>query len=434
MLPILHQSLWRDEAFSVFLAGKKLSDIFLLITKDVQSPLYYFILHYWMIIFGDSEAVIRSLSVILHLSLGILVFVFVLWLTKNKIVATFTLLATIFNPFLLYYSFEVRPYSLLALLTSLALYLFFARKFILASIILSLAIFTHNFALLSFLGLIVYWVWSKRTEFRTKAYMIDSLKLFLFPIISIFFWATFVWGQWTKIADTFWIKPPTTGIFLQTFESFFGGPNFFEGRDFLLTIVFILMGFVIASWITNEKTEKFEDTSVFLFVSLAPIIISYLISSLWVPNFHERYVIASVPLLILFSAVSLHQLVLYRGKSIPYVVVSLLVLYLAFSVQVAEKIVRTPTKPPINYAVDEILKKAQEGDIIVPKDYLSFLETKYYVKRAGASIPVYALSSSGEIVWYANASVIDPSEIIREIPKDRRVWQVNPDGGYQLLE
>ncbi len=93
-----------------------------------------------------------------------------------------------------------------------------------------------------------------------------------------------------------------------------------------------------------------------------------------------------------------------------------------------------PTKPVINYGVGEVLKRAKDGDIIVPKEYLNFLETKYYVRRSGSSIPVYAFSPSGEIVWYANASVIDPSEIIREIPKDRRVWQINSDGGYQLLE
>lgn len=435
MLPILHQSLWRDEALSVFFAGKPLNEIFLLVTKDVQAPLYYFLLHYWMILFGNSEATIRSLSVIFHLALGILVFFFARHLTKNTLAGFFTSLAMIFNPFLLSYSFEARPYSLLAFLVTFALYLFFKKRYIFASIVLSLSILTHNFALFSLSGLILYWFLDKRIEFikREITTIKELLMLFALPLLTVLLWISFVWNQWRKVTESFWISPTTSGIFLQTFEKFFGGPNNFDGRDFLLTIVFILSGFVIAAWLVGSKTEKFKEI-VFLFVSLIPIIVSYLISSLWVPNFHERYVIASLPLLILFCSVSIHRLVINGSKKLSYILISLLVVYLISSVQSAEKIVRMPTKPVINYGVGEVLKRAKDGDIIVPKEYLNFLETKYYVRRAGSSIPVYAFSPSGEIVWYANASVIDPSEIIREIPKDRRVWQINSDGGYQLLE
>ncbi len=233
---------------------------------------------------------------------------------------------------------------------------------------------------------------------RERKTIRESLLLFFIPVVSILLWGGFVLDQWRRVTESYWINPTTSDIFLQVFEKFFGGTINYEGKDFLLTIVFILTGFVIALWITNEKTEKPEETTVFLFTSFTPIVISYLISSLWVPNFHERYIIASVPLLILFSAVSLYQLVQHGSKKLPYIVISLVLIYIVSSVQAAEKIVRTTTKPPINYAVGEILKKAQVGDIIVPKEYLNFLEIKYYVKRANSQIPVYALSSSGEIV------------------------------------
>ncbi len=435
MIPILHQSLWRDEALSFFIAEKPLNEIFLFVIKDVQAPFYYFILHYWMILFGSSEAIIRSLSVIFHLLLGILIFFFVRHLTKNTIASIFASLAILFNPFLLSYSFEARPYSLLAFLITLALYLFMTKRFLFASIILSLSIFTHNFALFSLLGLFSYWIIRNGIAFvkRERETIRESLLLFFIPVVSILFWGGFVLNQWRKVTESFWINPTTSDMFLQTFENFFGGPINYEGRGFLLTVVFILSGFVIASWVVNEKKEKLEATA-FLLVSVAPIVIAYLISSLWVSNFHERYVIASVPLLILLAAVSLHRLQALRGDTLSYVLVSILVVYLVSSIQAAEKIVRLTTKPSINYAVNEILTKAREGDIIIPEEYLNFLETKYYVKRSGSSIPVYALSSSGKIVWYANATAIDSAEIIRELPKDKRVWQIKPDGGYQLLD
>lgn len=420
---------------SFFIAEKPLNEIFILVTKDSQGPFYYFILHYWMLLFGNSEAMIRSLSVVLHIALGVLIFFFAHHLTKSRVASTFASLLTLFNPFLLSYSFEVRPYSLLALLVTLALYLFFKRKFVLSSLIFSLAIFTHNFALFSIFGFVLYWLLTKRSKLFSfeKGFIQETGKMFLLPAISILFWGGFVLGQWQRAVESFWINPVTSGMFLQTFRNFFGGPIFFDGQDFLLTIAFILSGFVIAAWTTVHKSQEEKYEIVFLLVSVTPIIISYIISSLWVPNFHERYVIASTPLLIIFSAVSLHKLSSGGSKNMSYIVVSLIVVYLVSSIQAAEKIVRTQTKPSINYAVSEILKKTEQGDIIVPKDYLNFLETKYYVRRVGSSIPVYALSSSGEIVWYANGTVIDQSEIIREVPSGRRVWQVNPDGGFKLL-
>lgn len=436
MLPILHQSLWRDEAMSFFIAEKPLNEIFLIVTKDSQGPFYYFILHYWMLFFGNSEAVIRSLSVVFHISLGILVFFFVHHLTRSKIASVFTSLFILFNPFLLSYSFEARPYSLLAFLLTFALYLFFKRKFILSSILFSLAILTHNFALFSIFGLAIYWLFSNRLKLFSfeRNFVQETGKTFLLPVISILFWGLFILGQWQRAVESFWINPVTSGVFIQTFEKFFGGPLFFEGQDLLLTIAFILSGFVITAWVTIQREHEEKHEIVFLLVSLTPILISYIISSLWVPNFHERYLIASVPLLIIFSAILLYKLVVHGGKNLSYVIVSLAVLYLVSSIQAAEKIVRIQTKPHINYAVEEILKKARGDDVIVPKEYLNFLETKYYVRQAGSSIPVYALSSTGEIVWYANAAVIDHSEIIKELPKDTRVWQVNPDGGYTLIE
>src|SRR3990167_10461302 len=106
MLPILHQSFWRDEAFSFFVAEKSLKDIFLFVIKDAQGPLYYYVLHFWMILFGNSEAMIRSLSIVSHMALGILVFFFIRYLTKNTFVSIFAATATLFNPMLLSYSFE----------------------------------------------------------------------------------------------------------------------------------------------------------------------------------------------------------------------------------------------------------------------------------------------------------------------------------------
>src|SRR5215216_5415036 len=56
------ESVWLDEAFTIKLSLHPPAGIIEETSKDVHPPLYYFALHYWMLLFGDSEAGARLLS------------------------------------------------------------------------------------------------------------------------------------------------------------------------------------------------------------------------------------------------------------------------------------------------------------------------------------------------------------------------------------
>ena len=56
------QSLWYDEAFSVYLAQMPLGEITARTAADIQPPLYYYLLHFWMLFAGSSEFAVRFLS------------------------------------------------------------------------------------------------------------------------------------------------------------------------------------------------------------------------------------------------------------------------------------------------------------------------------------------------------------------------------------
>ena len=55
------QSLWYDEGFSVYLARMDLGEITARTAADIQPPLYYYLLHGWIQIFGDGEWAVRSI-------------------------------------------------------------------------------------------------------------------------------------------------------------------------------------------------------------------------------------------------------------------------------------------------------------------------------------------------------------------------------------
>jgi mannosyltransferase len=110
--------LWLDEALTVDIARKPLSQLPNLLKHDGAPPLYYVLLHYWISLFGQSNDAVRSLSgVISVLTLP------VAWLCGKRFggrATAWTLLVLVASaPFAVYYATESRMYSLVILLTGL---------------------------------------------------------------------------------------------------------------------------------------------------------------------------------------------------------------------------------------------------------------------------------------------------------------------------
>ncbi|MCL5998590.1 MAG: glycosyltransferase family 39 protein [Chloroflexi bacterium] len=108
------QSLWYDEGNSARIAERSLQLIIEGAGGDIHPPLYYVALHYWRMAFGESEAALRSLSVLA----GALLVVFTYLAGRSLFGSQTGLIAAAlvaFSPFAVYYSQEARMYILLAL-------------------------------------------------------------------------------------------------------------------------------------------------------------------------------------------------------------------------------------------------------------------------------------------------------------------------------
>lgn len=428
MLPILNQSLWRDEAFSALLSEKSPLEIIRLTMHDASPPLYYILLHYWVIFFGNNEVVLRSLSLLFHFLTVIVVFLIARTLIKSVWGQILVALATLLNPFLLQYSFEARPYSLLAFLTVIVVYLIYKRKYILSSILLAFAIFTHNFAIFTFIAIVSWWFFSHKSNLHIK----ELFKFIGLPVISILLWGSILWSQWVKVAQGFWIKQSSSSIFLNSLEKYSKGDLSYEAQPMLYTFTLILLFFTFSYWMWRERKEENFLIPLIFFIALIPTLITYFISALFIPIYHERYLIATVPMLIFLIGYSLSK-VYESNAAIRTILIAFIAVYIMLLVQSSEQIIGSSTKPAINYGVSQILSKANNGDVIVPESNLNFLETKYYIKRSGRNIKVYAYSPDKNIPFYIGGILFEPHEIITEMPKNQKVWQIKPDGGYEQL-
>ncbi len=149
----LRVSLWLDEGISIGIASHPLADIPGLLAQDGSPPLYYLLLHAWLNVFGDSEAAVRSLSLLFALAMVPVAFLTGRSLFGRRAGWIAAVLAAT-SPYLSYWGREARMYTLLALVSLVAVTSFlhvfaFRRRTWLPvfAVSLALVLYTHNWGL-----------------------------------------------------------------------------------------------------------------------------------------------------------------------------------------------------------------------------------------------------------------------------------------------
>ncbi len=114
-----NQSFWLDEGASISIARLPLANILGAAGSDVHPPLSYLLLHFWLPLAGKSEWLIRFPNILIGtLAIPALYFLLKTIFPKDK--NNLPLLASLLlalNPLHIYYSMELRMYSLNALLS-----------------------------------------------------------------------------------------------------------------------------------------------------------------------------------------------------------------------------------------------------------------------------------------------------------------------------
>lgn len=115
----LGQSIWFDEGYSILLAKHSVGELFALTNVDAHPALYYLVLKAWAGLFGWSELALRSLSALfaaLTVGAGALVLRKLFTTRIMLVVLPFIVL----SPLFLRYGYEIRMYTLAALIGMIA--------------------------------------------------------------------------------------------------------------------------------------------------------------------------------------------------------------------------------------------------------------------------------------------------------------------------
>ena len=114
-------SLWYDETVSAFLARQSVLELIGHTARDIHPPAYYLLLHFWTMLVSDSEFALAYFSLIFGVLLIALTYRLARFLTRANI-AIWAALLVAFSPFNVWYSQEVRMYTLGAALGVAATY------------------------------------------------------------------------------------------------------------------------------------------------------------------------------------------------------------------------------------------------------------------------------------------------------------------------
>ncbi|MEZ4712860.1 MAG: glycosyltransferase family 39 protein [Caldilineaceae bacterium] len=110
------QSLWYDEGVTAEIAQRTLADLTSWTARDIQPPLYYYVIWLWGRLAGWTEWSLRFPSVFTGVLTAPMLAILALKLSGNRRAGVVAALIAALHPLLLYYSQEARMYSLLTML------------------------------------------------------------------------------------------------------------------------------------------------------------------------------------------------------------------------------------------------------------------------------------------------------------------------------
>jgi mannosyltransferase len=320
--------LWLDEALSVNISKLPVRDIPQALLRDGAPPLYYFLLHFWVRIFGSGDLAVRALSGLFSVATLPAV-----WIAGRRLggrkMAGWALLVAASSPFAIRYATETRMYSLIAFLVAWGFLAFLKSledpsPFGLAGVALTttaLAL-THYWALyLIFVvgvGLAVQAVRSpsSRATKLTLAAVVAGAVLWL-P------WAPKFFYQFQH-TGTPWADAPPFGSLFTSVTFWAGGPlraGPLLGLLFLALIVLALFGRpagegrIELAWATRPRAAALAE------VIFGTLLLAYLAGVIGHSGFADRYTSIVWPLFVLLVAIGLGALSSGRARTIVLVLI-----------------------------------------------------------------------------------------------------------------
>ena len=416
------KSVWIDEAVSIEMARLDWYNFLRILWRhEANMVLHTLLLRFWLLL-GDSEAWIRSLSVLAAIATVPAIFVLGRKLFDARIGLMASFLLTI-NAFHVRYSQEARSYSLFAFLSVLSCIYFLKfiddptsanrKGHVLTSV---LAVYTHFFA-----GLLIVAQWLSLKLLDRRE--LQPLAKRNWKQIAIAIAPLIIFVATTGLGILRWIpRPGLTSLYITSIYLTGGGGNKLAWL-YAAACTLALIPVVPDLW----KCRRISWTNwryVFLAIWLLfPILAAFLLSQ-WKPCFLARYFIFTLPALALLTAAGiarLHWRLLMAGALLAFGAWSLPAVTQGYNKDI--DVVREDFRSATKY----VLANAQPGDAILFYQPIGRMPYEYYRSLTAASAyPTVVYPEHGGGLTFKDFYAGRPPEaVLTAAASDyRRLWVV----------
>ena len=437
--------LWLDEALSVDIARLPIGDIPTALRHDGHPPLYYFLLHGWMSLFGEGDTAVRSLSGVF----GVLALPLA-WYAGRRAGGRLTAIACVallsVSPFAIRYSTETRMYSLVTLLV-FAGYLLVANalarptaaRLAGLTLVTGALLLSHYWAMwliAASVGVLAWRAWRREGDDRRT-----TLKVLVAVMAGGVFFLPWLGVMLYQSAHTGtpWASPVRPAPMVMYTLQDFGGGAFGEAQllGWLLGVLFLVGLFArsidrvrLEIDVRTTPTVRREASVVGLTLAIAAIV-GYATRT----TFATRYASVILPLFLLVVAVGLTRLLSPSARGCVAVVV--LVLGVVGGIHSA-----ITDRTQAGDVTSVIRAEAKPGDVVlICPDQLGPAVHRLLPDRLGLQQLSYpGLSDPSLVDWrdYADRNAaVDPiavaDEVIRRAQGAHAIWLVD-SGSYKTLE
>jgi mannosyltransferase len=314
------QSLWYDEGYSLHLARMPLAESTRWTARDLVPPLYYYLLHYWILATGASEFAARMFSVcagILALPLGYCIGRRLFGRLAGLLVMLFFAL----SPLYVWHAQDARMYMLLTSVDVVAIYaltmilttetcqasqgLIGLRWWWLWGLALVALIYTHTIGVFLAAGqvLIVTFAWrrERRRGGRRRQIWLLGLAVGLALTVAYAPWLWLVRRQYEVNAGYFPGTLPPLTVISTALKTFATGDAYAEpAASYLAAAILLLLAMAALTLAVRRETQtklmlSMPARSLFLLLLLLLPLLMMAAAFYHIPKFAPRYTAAASP-------------------------------------------------------------------------------------------------------------------------------------------
>ena len=429
------RSFWYDEAFSALYSEKTPADILAGTLSpgessgaaDIHPPSYYFLLHGWMLLFGNSILAVRGLSLLLGVGVVILVYFIVNELMDSK-TALLSCLFVAVTPFQIQYSTETRMYALLAFCLTLAVLAYIkGRKnstwgwWVLFSFAAAAAQYVHSLAVFFLIPLAMTSLvkWNKRLIRNTLLSGLGAILLYL-P------WLIHIPAQFENIQHVYWIARPTLASLINLLLRFVANyplPAPWIVPGLVITMTCLWLAFFQTLRAVRQKTAETQACLWFAYLAFMPPLLLWLFSQ-WIPVYLDRALLASQMFFCLWFAWVIAKTSMPKGIRVVAVVLMITGTGMGLFQIYTNKGYRIDGLKALS---SELTEEILPGDVVVHSNKLSYLSMFYYNEELPSVFVSDVPGSSTDTLAEATRRVLgvnDAPDLTTAVGEAQRIWFV----------